>query len=287
MGSVALVGPAFGDLSHLLSELIDNALSFSPPHTTVEVKGQRVGNGLAIEIEDRGLGMSDEKFAAANERITSERELNLATADKLGLYVVSRLAARQGVRVSLIENVYRGTTAVVVIPSHLITDQSVEQGAIGSRHGAPETRNIDPGELQLPEPPNSAAEGAHVQRVDYVTQRPTSAAAAEGPNVQQVGYAPPRLVNAPAHEVASHQYPPPTPPLHTAGGLPVRKRQANLNPKLVQEGAATGPRPVDSRSPDEVYRRISNYRDGAIRGRAAVEGAVPSPPSTSAATATC
>ena len=60
-----------------------------------------MANGFAIEIEDRGLGMSEEDLAAANHRIVDPPEFNLANAARLGLYVVSRLAERHGVRVRL------------------------------------------------------------------------------------------------------------------------------------------------------------------------------------------
>ncbi|MFG1890943.1 nitrate- and nitrite sensing domain-containing protein [Micromonospora sp. NPDC049051] len=121
LGAVSLTGRAVGDVIHLLAELIENGLSFSPPHTTVEVRGQMVSNGFAIEIEDRGLGMSEEDLAAANHRIVDQSELNLANASRLGLYVVSRLTERHGVRVQLKESAYGGTTAVVLIPAELVT----------------------------------------------------------------------------------------------------------------------------------------------------------------------
>ncbi|MEU6075339.1 nitrate- and nitrite sensing domain-containing protein [Micromonospora sp. NPDC047074] len=121
LGPVSLTGRAVGDVIHLLAELIENGLSFSPPHTSVEVRGQLVPNGFAIEIEDRGLGMSEEDLAAANDRIVDQSELNLANAARLGLYVVSRLTERHGVRVQLKESAYGGTTAVVLIPAELVT----------------------------------------------------------------------------------------------------------------------------------------------------------------------
>ncbi|MFJ6154982.1 sensor histidine kinase [Micromonospora profundi] len=125
LGPVSLAGRAVGDIIHLLAELIENGLSFSPPHTTVEVRGQLVANGFAIEIEDRGLGMSEEDLAAANHRIVDQSELNLANAARLGLYVVSRLTERHGVRVRLKESAYGGTTAVVLIPLELVTENGV------------------------------------------------------------------------------------------------------------------------------------------------------------------
>ncbi|MFI6237955.1 nitrate- and nitrite sensing domain-containing protein [Micromonospora sp. NPDC050784] len=132
LGPVSLAGRAVGDVIHLLAELIENGLSFSPPHTTVEVRGQLVSNGFAIEIEDRGLGMSEEDLAAANHRIVDQSELNLANAARLGLYVVSRLTERHGVRVRLKESAYGGTTAVVLIPLELVTEADVSPEDSGS-----------------------------------------------------------------------------------------------------------------------------------------------------------
>ncbi|MEU7974626.1 nitrate- and nitrite sensing domain-containing protein, partial [Micromonospora sp. NPDC049089] len=132
LGPVSLAGRAVGDVIHLLAELIENGLSFSPPHTTVEVRGQLVSNGFAIEIEDRGLGMSEEDLAAANHRIVDQSELNLANAARLGLYVVSRLTERHGVRVRLKESAYGGTTAVVLIPLELVTEADASPEDSGS-----------------------------------------------------------------------------------------------------------------------------------------------------------
>ncbi|SCF03119.1 sensor histidine kinase [Micromonospora chokoriensis] len=140
LGEVSLAGRAVGDVIHLLAELIENGLSFSPPHTTVEVRGQSVANGFAIEIEDRGLGMSEEDLAAANHRIVDQSELNLANASRLGLYVVSRLTERHGVRVRLRESAYGGTTAVVLIPLDLVTEDG--PGPEGS--GAMRTGSANP-----------------------------------------------------------------------------------------------------------------------------------------------
>ncbi|MGW5560961.1 nitrate- and nitrite sensing domain-containing protein [Micromonospora sp. NPDC003944] len=132
LGPVSLAGRAVGDVIHLLAELIENGLSFSPPHTTVEVRGQSVANGFAIEIEDRGLGMSEGDLAAANHRIVDQSELNLANASRLGLYVVSRLTDRHGVRVRLKESAYGGTTAVVLIPLELVTEADASPEDSGS-----------------------------------------------------------------------------------------------------------------------------------------------------------
>ncbi|MER5704486.1 nitrate- and nitrite sensing domain-containing protein [Micromonospora sp. NPDC002296] len=138
LGAVSLTGRAVGDVIHLLAELIENGLSFSPPHTTVEVRGQMVANGFVLEIEDRGLGMSDDDLAAANDRIVDRSELNLANAARLGLYVVSRLTERHGVRVQLKESAYGGTTAVVLIPPDMVADPNGDAAAT-ERPGLPGT----------------------------------------------------------------------------------------------------------------------------------------------------
>ena len=101
MGPVALAGRAVGDVIHLLAELIENAVSFSPPDTVVQVGGHLVASGFAIEIEDRGLGMTDEKLAETNARIADPPDFNLQSSVQLGLFVVSQLAERYDVQVSL------------------------------------------------------------------------------------------------------------------------------------------------------------------------------------------
>jgi hypothetical protein len=122
IGEVRLTGRAVGDLSHLLSELIENAVSFSPPYTVAQVSGHMVASGYAIEIEDRGLGMSDDGLAQINQRIAEPPEFNLSSSAQLGLYVVGRLAKRYQVQVTLKRSPYGGTTAVVVIPRELIEE---------------------------------------------------------------------------------------------------------------------------------------------------------------------
>ncbi|WP_052390206.1 nitrate- and nitrite sensing domain-containing protein [Streptomyces sp. NRRL B-24484] len=116
----AVSGQAVADLTHLVAELVENATGFSPPHTRVHVRGEQVGNGYAVEIEDRGLGMGPEALADANRRIEASEQVDLFDSDRLGLFVVSRLARRHGVRVSLRPSAYGGTTAVVLLPNALL-----------------------------------------------------------------------------------------------------------------------------------------------------------------------
>ncbi|MET7541037.1 nitrate- and nitrite sensing domain-containing protein [Streptomyces sp. NPDC005507] len=126
---IAVTGPAVADLTHLVAELLENATVFSPPHTAVHVIGERVANGFTLEIHDRGLGMAADALLDANLRLAETPEFELSDTDRLGLFVVSRLAQRQNVRVSLQPSPYGGTTAVVFIPDTLLTDAPDTEGA--------------------------------------------------------------------------------------------------------------------------------------------------------------
>jgi signal transduction histidine kinase len=116
----ALAGPAVADVVHLLAELIENAAVYSPPATVVRVQGEVVGRGFCVEIEDRGLGMSEEQLADINRTLASLPDFDPAGSDRLGLFVAGRLAHRHGISVALRPSVYGGTTAVVIIPTNLV-----------------------------------------------------------------------------------------------------------------------------------------------------------------------
>ncbi|WP_063733075.1 nitrate- and nitrite sensing domain-containing protein [Streptomyces sp. RTd22] len=129
---IAVNGPAVGDLTHLIAELLENATVFSPPHTAVQVHGERVAKGFTLEIHDRGLGMTPDALTEANLRLAETPEFELSDTDRLGLFVVSRLAQRQGVRVSLQPSAYGGTTAVVLIPAALLTESGPDPDGPGA-----------------------------------------------------------------------------------------------------------------------------------------------------------
>ncbi|MFC8748557.1 nitrate- and nitrite sensing domain-containing protein, partial [Streptomyces olivaceus] len=135
---VAVTGPAVADLTHLVAELLENATVFSPPHTAVQVLGQRVANGFTLEIHDRGLGMAADALLDANLRLAETPEFELSDTDRLGLYVVSRLAQRQNVRVSLQPSPYGGTTAVVFVPDALLTEDAPDTNGVGFRLDRPQ-----------------------------------------------------------------------------------------------------------------------------------------------------
>jgi signal transduction histidine kinase len=127
----AVAGPAVNDVIHLIAELIENATAFSPPSTQVEISGGIVAHGFAVEIEDRGLGMEPDVLAALNERLASPPELDLANSERLGLFLVGRLAARHGIKVTLRPSPYGGITAIVLLPGKIIVPEQEADGWFG------------------------------------------------------------------------------------------------------------------------------------------------------------
>ncbi|HEV7650060.1 MAG TPA: nitrate- and nitrite sensing domain-containing protein [Actinophytocola sp.] len=144
----AVNGPVVGDLVHLLAELIDNATSFSPPESRVEVRGNVVGRGVALEIEDQGLGIEPARIDELNTMLASPPDFGimaLSTEPRLGLFVVARLAARHGISVSLRESAYGGTRAIVLVRAELLGDVAetgertvARTGEQTGRHDKPE-----------------------------------------------------------------------------------------------------------------------------------------------------
>ncbi|MGW2833469.1 sensor histidine kinase [Streptomyces sp. NPDC001286] len=251
----SVVGAAVADLTHLLAELVENAAQFSPPHTRVRITGEPVGNGYALEVEDRGLGMGRETLAEANRRIAQSEALDLFDSDRLGLFVVSRLAARHGVKVQLSTSPYGGTTAVVLLPTALLHAEAAERSP--AKAADPQR----PMERDYARVPGAAPP---MESVHALADRPALSAPA-----------------APAPEPASDPPPPgvttlrlhrPEDDVEASDDLPRRVRQASLAPQLrghrAEEPAQrpSGPRADEQRTPEVVRERMAAYRDGWARG---------------------
>jgi light-regulated signal transduction histidine kinase (bacteriophytochrome) len=116
-----LSGQAASDVAHLLAELVENATSFSPPVTKVQISGDPVGTGYVLEIEDRGIGMSDAELIEANRRLAAPLAADIAVSRMMGFHVVGRLASRYGIKVQLRHSWYDGVAALVLLPAVLLT----------------------------------------------------------------------------------------------------------------------------------------------------------------------
>jgi signal transduction histidine kinase len=266
----SVVGAAVADLTHLLAEIVENAAQFSPPHTRVRVSGEPVGNGYAVEVEDRGLGMGKESLGDANRRIEQSETLDLFDSDRLGLFVVSRLAARHGIKVHLRTSPYGGTTAVVLLPTALLHGGAAERAPRAAAGGE---RAVEREYARVP----TATQ--HQESVPSSADRPALAAAARAAAESANDTPPPGVTTLRLHR----------PPEDTEGpeesdDLPRRVRQANLAPQLREQPSAerqqapAAPRD-EHRTPEVVRDRMAAYREGWTRGggRKPGRGALPGP----------
>ncbi|MET9059028.1 sensor histidine kinase [Streptomyces antibioticus] len=302
LAETAVVGTAVADLTHLLAELVENAAQFSPPHTRVRVTGEPVGNGYAVEVEDRGLGMGKDTLAEANRRIDRSEALDLFDSDRLGLFVVSRLAARHGVKVHLRTSPYGGTTAVVLLPTALLhnaqPERSAREQAAPDPAAAPNPAAHNPAVLHRAAPNRAAldpavpeqaarparpaparpAERTHTRMPDHDERRQGHQGPAPAPTDHRT-LTP--TARAAAEPKAAATPPPPgvttlrlhRPPDDSAGpeDLPRRVRQASLAPQLRrphpgEPAPASTPPDDDRRTPELVRDRMAAYRDGWARG---------------------
>ncbi|MFB8236769.1 sensor histidine kinase [Kitasatospora purpeofusca] len=143
----SLSGQAVADVIHLVAELIENGTTFSPPYTQVQVSAQEVPKGLAVEVEDRGLGMAEDEYERLNDYLANPPELDVSALGddlRLGLFVVARLAARHDIQVTLRPSPYGGTRAVVLVPAVLLEQAGQPAALPGLPSGARVTRTPVP-----------------------------------------------------------------------------------------------------------------------------------------------
>ena len=122
-----LIGPAVADVIHLIAELAENATIYSPPNAPVRIHGDIVGRGFAVEIEDRGLGITEDKLAEINNNLAHPPQFDLSGSEQLGLFVAGQLARRHDIRITLQPSPFGGITAIVLLPKALIVDEGSYQ----------------------------------------------------------------------------------------------------------------------------------------------------------------
>jgi signal transduction histidine kinase len=256
----AIMGPAVADMIHMLAELVENATLFSPSTSRVEVRAERVANGFAIEIDDRGLGITPDQLADINQQLAAPPDFDLANADRLGLFVAGRLAARHGIRVSLRPSPFGGTTAIVLMPNSIVVaaaEPDVMPPPIPARldlqpaEALALTAGQSPAAATGPvATPGQVAAASPAERPLSVTQRPDAAPDAAA------------RVSQPA--------------AGTYRGLPRRTRQASLSPHLRDSPAADRPAQneataaqASSREPEQARDLAASLQSGWLRGRGA------------------
>ncbi|MFE6551567.1 ATP-binding protein [Streptomyces sp. NPDC057746] len=236
-----LRGHAVADVIHLLAELVENATVFSAPHTQVLLRAGHVTSGLAIEVEDRGLGMPQAELSRMNTLLADPDQVNVAgmLADgRIGLFVVSQLARRHGIHVRLQTNIYGGVQAVLVVPQGLIGPDPGTAG--GAAPQEPQTTEPDTGPVGTPGAagPQETAPGNHRPHVPP----PRGARAAHPP-----------LGGSEPSAARGAQWPggDPVPDERDRSPLPVRDADsARPNPAEALPGLRSGDRPIVERPTD-------------------------------------
>jgi hypothetical protein len=250
---------------------------FSAPESPVRIVGSQAIRGFAVEIEDRGLGMSEEMMAGFNAAFLDPPPLDLAESEQLGLYVAARLAHRHGIRITLRASPFGGTTAIVLIPIDLIvvdedartrgggaSPPGVPPGALTGRHAS---RAPGP-EPRVPGAPADLVQSTNGHGPAHIGEWPgtgTEATSASGP------WELPEWVSRSGAGLRDGR-----PEQPETGGsltelvLPRRIRQASLAPQLREpppDAADSNGGPAAERSPDEMRDALSAMQRGWERGR--------------------
>jgi signal transduction histidine kinase len=288
-----VAGNAVSDVIHLIAELIENAAAFSPPNTRIEVRAERVGTGLVAEVEDRGLGMSPDELDDINARLASPPEFDPAHSDQLGLFVVSRLAARHAIKVSLRRSVYGGTMAVVLMPFGVVVRQEevsqrppwagqpAESGprTLTGRHRLPPPAVLagtaGPTGSAGPGPGPGPGPGARNGEAEWPMAPWETGPITMSAEAATAGPAP-ALFSPPAPPTPSALPAPTVPPSDSHLGMPIRVPQANMAPQLRAQRDADPQEPQDppedepwfgARSPEATRSMLTMMQQGWRRGR--------------------
>nr|WP_238436618.1 MULTISPECIES: ATP-binding protein [unclassified Frankia] len=206
---VAISGPTVEPLIHALAELLDNATRYSPPRTRVHMTAVEVQSGIAVEIEDGGVGLGEEARLRA-ERVLAEVRSGLDLVDlgenpHLGLSVVGRLAQTHRFQVSLRPSAYGGVRAVLIIPSELATAVPPSAATPGAAVMANPNKPMSAIALQPEEPRNIEI------NVNGLPQRRRSATAPLGAGRNQQSLTAPQAAD-PSPAVSSDASAPAAPP---------------------------------------------------------------------------
>lgn len=251
-----LHGHVVAEIIHLLAELLENATTFSAPDSgKVVLRAQKVTAGLAIEVQDRGLGMNSEDLEQINHLLDGSTTIDITELlgdGRIGLAVVKQLAGRHHVRVRLQTNVFGGIDAAIVLPHQLLVDPPVEKT---TPRPAPQSSQAPqaPQEARVPAanlPPAPAAYGNDAQRGNPLPMRQPRQPSASVPQAQPPDQIRNALDGAPAEQPAQPEHPP----------LPQR-RGSYLSPQLREPTSPTRP------LPGHTTNLMATVQQGFNRGR--------------------
>jgi two-component sensor histidine kinase len=263
------------DLAHLLAELLENAVRFSPPDSVVEVACRTRGGSCQVVIADRGIGLTEEQLDEANELLSNPPVAGLDLSRTLGHYVVARLARRHGIEVRLAPGAMDGLVALVSLPVGLLHEDEPEQPAaipVNGGASATEPAHATNGHGELPQRPLPQWDMQVVTESLPAALEPSQAAmpaAPDPPEVEPVSE--PQRPPATFEPLPARLRPPdPAPPadVHATSDLPRRGATVIVT---VPPGPGAGVA-ASRRSPQERRDLISRFRRGFASGRQRSDG---------------
>jgi signal transduction histidine kinase len=295
-----VAGAVVSGVAHMLAELVENGLSFSPPDADVEIQGRRVGDSYLIAITDQGIGMNRADMELANQRLRGEGDFITAPTRFLGHYVVGRLATDMDIDVQLAPSPVTGVTARIVLPPSIVVGpQAVTAPARPVRQMAEERRPMEaPRALEMSDPaatqvlslppggpPPAPAPDGRIRpgKIEYVTvpgspavrrQPPPAVAQSNGAGSPTARYEEAMTTSAMGMDMYSFAPPPPPDEAErTPNGLKKRAprarkaAKADSGPPAGAPPTRTAERPAPvSDSPEEVRARLTAFRSGMQRG---------------------
>ena len=288
---VMVSGSAIGSIAHLLSELIENGLTFSPPDTEVEVQGRRLGDGYLIAITDQGVGMSTEELRLANSRLRGEGDFIAAPTRFLGHFVVGKLAHGTKVEVELLPSPVTGVTARVTLPASVLSGsttvevRSVTDAPAKARHSEslpePTPQLPPPGRLALAPQPQTAPEPAWAATPATAPPVRTGRPAAERPAAVPPPAERPAAADRPAAVERTATEAPAVPALPVMAP-PITRSRVPLPEQPVELAPAPVPTPVPAPEPPAVREPEPRHRPAApAPAPAAATGEAPRRPEPS------
>lgn len=246
-----VTGSVVVEIAHLLAELVENALSYSPPDSDVEIEGRRTSAGYLVAIVDHGLGMDNQALAEANVRLSGTASFMAEPTRFLGHFVVGALARKCGIEVRLGEAPAAGVVARVLIPTTLLTE-------------APQGRGADQPVLPAPRKEQDAA--SHASRGSHATHASDSPDASDGELVSVA--AEPKRAESAAKGAKG------TSAARTRNGLVKRPRRSAIPEAVNETDRPSRPAPTEptpDRSPEEISGMLSTLRSAHMRGGISVE----------------
>lgn len=236
ISKISVVGSVVADLIHLVAELVENATSFSPPESRVEVTGMVVGRGVCVEITDQGLGMATEQLEQTNALLQAPPSFgveDLSQDSRMGLLVVSQIAQRHELSVRLRESDYGGIRAIVLVPTSLTVRE--EEPAALTTGGA----GVDNGAGNAPVPSHGRSNGHIGQPLGRHDAARGNVPSTHGGNVRGEDHSRESRPDAEQHGQAPRTPPQPPPPHQRGPNEQAARSQSGTIPPST--GASSNP----------------------------------------------